>query len=135
MSGLDYSDRLKGGKILLHVYEAEMKWRESNVFKLKGQLSKPSTSRFESRSDSGLVTLTKPRTFTVSDSLLNQAMNQQDNHISLQEIQIINRQRAGDIMFKMIFPLNKILDVGTQTQSLTASRKCKNLQNPYISRR
>lgn len=62
-------------------------------------------------------------------------MNQQDNHISLQEIQIINRQRAGDIMFKMIFPLNKILDIGTQTQSLAASRKCKNLQNPYISRR
>lgn len=36
MSGLDYSDKLKGGKILLHIYEAEMKWRESNVFKLKG---------------------------------------------------------------------------------------------------
>lgn len=32
MSGLDYSDKLKGGKIVLHIYEAKRTWRESDVF-------------------------------------------------------------------------------------------------------
>lgn len=117
MSGLDYSDKLKGRKILLHIYEAEIKWRENSLQAERVAL-KPPISGQKWRSDNGLVALS----------------NEATGQPYLQEIQIINRQRAGDMMFifKMTFPLNKILDIGRQIQSLTTSRK-RNNQTPLIS--
>lgn len=64
-----------------------------------------------------------------SESVMGQAMDQQDNQIPLWEIQTIIQQ----IILKVIFPRNNILDIGRQTQPSTTSRKCKDLQIPQMS--
>lgn len=56
---------------------------------------------------------------------MGQAMDHQDNHIPLWDTPNIIQQ----IIFK-IFPRNNILGIGRQMQTLTTSRKCKDLQIP-----
>lgn len=64
-----------------------------------------------------------------AESVMGQAMEQQDNHRSLWESQTI----IQEIILKMIFTWNNILDIGSQTQPLTAFRKFKDLQIPRLS--
>lgn len=61
-----------------------------------------------------------------SESAMGQAMDHQDDRIPLWETPAIIQQ----IVFKMIFPLNNVLDIGRQT---TTPRKCKDLQIPQTS--
>lgn len=64
-----------------------------------------------------------------AESVMGQAMEQQDNHRSLWERQTI----IQEIILKMIFPWNNILDIGSQTQPLSTFRKFKDLQIPRLS--